>query len=143
MAVLTRSITDVTQAVVDLLEADQSLGLNHVWYGDQDRIPVTPSATVESGSLESALAGTGFWTSHEVTIYVMVYFAKITNQSELKKEGDEFAERVRDTVHQNKTLNGLVIHGNVTLMEPGVARRGGAKLRGTRLTIRYISKTLL
>lgn len=140
---LTENITQVTQAVVDLLEADQSLGLKKVWYGDQDRIPFTPCAAVESGSVESTLTATGFWTTHEVTIYVMVYFAKITSQSELKKECDQYAEQVRDAIHRNKTLNGRVIHGNITTMEPGVARRGGAKLRATRLTLRYITKTLI
>lgn len=143
MAVLTSDITTVTQAVVDLLEADQSLGLKKVWYGDQDRIPFTPCATVESGSVESDLAATGYWTTHEITIYVMVYFAKITNQSELKKETDQHAEKVRDTLHKNKNLNSIVVHGNVTSMEPGIARRGGAKLRATRMTLRYITKTLI
>jgi hypothetical protein len=141
MAVLTKNLTDITQAVVDLLEADQSLGLKKVWYGDQDRVPFTPCATVESGPMESQLTATGFFTTHEVTIYVMLYFAKITSQSELKKEADEWAEKVRDTIHKNKTLNGIVIHGNVTLIEPGIARRGGAKLRGTRMTVRYLSRT--
>jgi len=143
MAVLTDNITQVTQAVVDLLEADQSLGLRQVWYGDQDRIPFTPCAAVESGGIESTIGASSYWTSHEVTVFVMVYFAKITSQSELKKECDQYAEQVRDTIHKNKSLNGLVIHGNITTMEPGVARRGGAKLRATRLTIRYITKTFI
>lgn len=140
---LTDSITAITQAVVDLLEADQSLGLKKVWYGDQDRIPFTPCATVESGGMDSVLAATNYWTTHEVQVFVMVYFAKITNQSDLKRETDEFAEKVRDTVHRNKTLNGLVVHGNITRIDPGVARRGGAKLRATQLTIHYITKTII
>lgn len=141
MPTLTHNIVDITQAVVDLLEANQSLGLKKVWYGDQDRIPFTPCAAVESGGTESAVTATGFWTAHEVTIYVMVYFAKITSQSELKKEADQYAELVRNAIHTNKSLNGLVIHGNVMTMEPGIARRAGAKLRATRLTVRYLTKT--
>lgn len=143
MPTLTDNLVLVTQAVVDLLEADQSLGLQKVWYGDQDRVPFTPCAAVESGGTESAPPSPTYWTQHELTIYVMVYFAKITSQSELKKEADQYGEKVKDAIHRNKNLNGLVVHGNVTAVEPGIARRGGAKLRATRLTVRYISKTII
>jgi hypothetical protein len=141
MPVLTGNTTVVTQAVVDLLLANPQLGWKEVLYGDIDRIPKTPTICVESGAVELDWPPSpSFWTQHNFTVYAMCYFCKVVEQAQLKKEADAFAEAVRDVIHQNKTLNDIVIHGNVTLMEPGIARRGGAKLRTTRLTIRYISK---
>ncbi len=141
MPILTGDTTVVTQAVVDLLLANPQLGWKEVLYGDIDRVPKTPTICVESGSIElDWLPSPSFWTEHTFTVYAMCYFCKIVEQAQLKKEADAFAEAVRDVIHENKTLNDIVIHGNVTLMEPGIARRGGAKLRATRLTIRYISK---
>ena len=140
--VLTIDTTEVTQAVVDLLLANPQLGWKEVLYGDIDRVPKTPMITVESGPVESDWPpNPGFWTQHNFLIYVMCYFCKVVEQAQLKKEADSFAERVRDIIHLNKTLNGIVIHGNVTSFEPGIARRGGAKLRANRLTIKYVSKT--
>jgi hypothetical protein len=141
---LTLNVTDVTQAVVDLLVANPSLGAKEILYGDIDRVPKTPCITVESGQVESDWPPSpGFWTQHNINIFVMCYFCKVTEQAQLKKQADEFAEAVRDVIHSNKTLNDLVIHGNVVNFEPGIARRGGAKLRTNRLTIKYISKTRL
>lgn len=143
MVILTANLTDVTQAVTDLLLANQpTLGAKEILYGDIDRVPKTPTVTVESGAVESDWPpNPTFWTQHNFTVYVMCYFCKVVEQAQLKKEADAFAESVRDIIHLNKTLNGIVIHGNVTMFEPGIARRGGAKLRANRLTVRYISKT--
>lgn len=137
---LTKDPSDVCQALVDLLKSNVSLNLKEVYYGDQDRIPFTPCATVEASPTDIQNPQVNFYLEHRFNISIMVYFAQVVDQSQLKKDSDLFAEQVRDTIHQNKTLNGIIIHGNVTRMEPGVARRAGAKLRATRLTWEGLSK---
>lgn len=141
----------VAEAVKELLLANQDLGLREVWLGDPNRVPVTPSAAVVTGNTAiggGSPAGAGmslnYYTNHEFTIYVMVFYAKITsNPEELEQESNRYAEKVRNAIHSNKKLNGLVWQGWVRQIEPGVARRAGAKLRAHRLTIGYSSKTFI
>jgi hypothetical protein len=140
---LTKDPSEVCQAIIDLLKADVSLNLKEVYYGDQDRIPFTPCTTVEAAPTDIQNPVSNFYLEHRFNIAIMVYYAQIVDQSQLKKDSDLYAQQVRDAIHQNKTLNGIIIHGNVTRMEPGVARRSGAKLRAHRLTWEGLSKAMI
>jgi hypothetical protein len=140
----------IVDAVVSLLQSDNSIGLRDVWTEDPIRVPRTPSAAVLAGTITTgggSPTGTGmglsYYTNNQITIYVMVFFARIVENSVLSQEANRYASRVRDVIHTNKTLDGLVYQGWVTQIEPGVARRAGAKFRANRLTIVYSSKTFI
>jgi hypothetical protein len=149
--VATADASVVAQAVQDILEADLSLGLKHV-YGDiPDRITfgtpcvaVTTGPTSIGGGDNAGYPTLNYWTNHSFEIYVVVFHARVdTTREDTRKEADKFAEKVRDSIHQNKTLNGLVYQGWVTRIDPGTIGRGGGRFRAHRLTVRYDSKTLI
>ncbi len=143
---LTRSSSVAANSIKELLEANApSLGLKAVYYGDQDRIGITPCVTVEAGDVDLDITGTGMWMAVTINVGIMVYFAKIASDSKLKYESDIFAENIIDAIHQdaNKTLGGLVINGFIRQIQPGVAIRGGARLRAHRLSWRGISRAHL
>lgn len=150
-ALNTPDASRIVQAVGDLLQANQSLELKRVWVGDDPtRVPVWPSAAVLAGptatgggSPTGSGMGLNYYTNNNFTIYVLVFFAKVTQDEELQQAANKYAEQTRDALHENKTLNGLAYQGWVTLIEPGVARRQGAKFRANRLTVRYDSKTFI
>jgi hypothetical protein len=143
--------TDViVDAVKALLEANQSIGLKRVWADDPSRVPVVPSAAVVAGTTtsgEGSPTGAGmslnYYTNHRFTIFVMLFYAHIVENEQLQQETNRFAVQVRNVIHSNKTLNGLAYQGWVTQIEPGTARRGGAKFRASRLTVRYDAKTFI
>jgi hypothetical protein len=141
----------IADAVKTLLDADSNLSLRKTWLGDPVRVPITPSAAVVTGptiigggSPTGAGMSLNYYTNFEFTIYVMVFYAKITSDNEvLEQDSNRYAEQVRNTLHSNKTLNGLAWQSWVRQIEPGVARRAGAKLRAHRLTAVYSSKTFI
>ncbi len=127
-------LAEITQAVVDLLGADKSLGLSKVYYGDQAGIPEVPSATVEAGTAEREYTQTGLQTTRTVLVIIIIYHGKVADVQEIKKELDQFATAVETKLHTDSTLGGLVINGLVTSIEPGVAQVGRAQFYAHRLT---------
>ena len=140
---LTENPSEVAQHIIDMLEGTPSLGLTAVYYGDQERIPSTPCAAVETGPLNRTLAGASFRTDNTITIFVLLYLAKLQDVQATRKQVDELAEAVMDVLHADINMGGLVIHGHVTSMEPGYAIRGGALMRAARITWTGLSKTSL
>lgn len=127
------SLSEITQAVIDLLESDESLGLSKVYYGDQAGIPLVPSATVEPGTAERSYNQTGLQTNRTVPIIIVVYHGKLADVQTVKKELDDLAQAVEDKLHEDNTLGGLVISGIVTSLEPGIASAGKVQFYAHRL----------
>jgi hypothetical protein len=147
----TSNASEVAQAVKDILEADLSLGLSKVFGDIPDRIAVeTPCAAVTTGATTSGGGDNAgyptlnYSTYHNFEIYVVVFYARVdTTRDETRKAADRYAEQVRDSLHKNKDLNGLVYQGWVSRIEPGTIGRGGGRFRAHRLTCNYTSKTLI
>lgn len=128
------SLSAITQAVVDLLAGDSTLGLSKVYYGDQAGIPEVPSATVEVGSADRQYTQTGLQTTRTIPVIIVIYHAKVGDVQIIKKDLDDFAQSVEDKLHTDSTLGGLVINGLVTSIEPGLASVGRAQFHAHRLT---------
>lgn len=127
------SLSAITQAVVDLLSADTSLGLSKVYYGETAGIPLVPSATVEVGTSERQYTQTGLQTTRTVPIIIVIYHGLVADSQIIKKELDDFAQAVENKLHLDSTLGGLVINGLVTSIEPGAATVGQAQYYAHRL----------
>jgi hypothetical protein len=139
---MTGDPSEVTLAIKDLLQDNQQmLGLNGIYYGDQERIPTTPAVAVEAGPYTAELMPSR--VRHNFSVFLLIYHSKLQDGQTTKLECDQFAERVRDLLHGHRTLDGLVIHGFVSAMDPGYALRAGALLRANRVTWDAISHTVL
>lgn len=138
--------TEVTQAVFDRLNLNKAqLGLVAVYYGDQEKVPEVPAATVEAGTTSSTLAGAGLngVVNNVFRNFILIYNSRIGDTQLTKKEAELLAESVRDLLHTDVTFGGLVIHSFVTSIEPGYANRGGVLYRSARITWEGQSKTLI
>lgn len=137
--------TDViTEAVFDKLVVNKSaLGLQDVWYGDQDRMPRTPACAVEPGPKARQHNGTPRRFLVEIDVYVMLYVEKIQDTQENEREMVRLAEETEEVLHSDARLGGLVVHSFVLTSEPGYVTRGGTLLRATRLTFRTTSQKQL
>ncbi len=124
----------ITQAIVDLLEGDASLGLKEVYYGDQGGIPLSPSATVELGNKTRDYNQTGLMTNVIPQIIIVIYHGLVADVQIIKKELDQFVQAVEDKLHVDNTLGGLVISGIVSSVEPGTAIIGSAQFYAHRMT---------
>jgi hypothetical protein len=121
--------------------AKETLGIEQVFYGDQDLIGATPAVAVETGPLTQTLAGVSYRTENTFVVFFLVYHGELRNKQATKKACEELAEAIRTEVNANLTLDGLVLQGNVTNIEPGYAIRSNTMMRTTRISWTGISKT--
>lgn len=139
---LTDKNSVVTQAIVDWLRDDwdkYAATLDDIYFGDQARYARFPSISVESGPLVRDLNQTGLQQRISFTMYVLVFHGGLKEAELRKKEVDEVTELVVERLQANRQLDGLIIHGHVTNVEPGFAQRGGQLLTTHRITWEGIS----
>lgn len=137
---LTKDATVVSQNILDTLESNKVvLGLRGTYYGLQNLIPEYPAACVESGTKNRIMR---MARKHEIIIrtHIMVYHSEVQSSEVTKKEVEQFAEAIENKLHEDNTLDGLVIWGYVTSIDHGVARRDDVMLRAARLTWEGLSR---
>ena len=122
----------VAQALVDLLKDNWSgigvLEKRDVYYGDQLLYPRFPSVAVEASPQERELQQTGLQQRIRFSMAILAVHGGLKGLSERRKDTDEFAERVVDQIHTDRTLGAIVINGNISSIEPGFVSRGGSLL---------------
>ena len=125
-------------------DAKVDLGVQDVFYGDQNRIPRTPAICVEAGEKERELNGAPRRTLVDVTLYVLIYHGAIQSVQLNLEEVDSLAEEVESLIHQDPQFidpndaSGFpaqVIHSLVTRVEAGYQMRSNTIFRATRLTV--------
>lgn len=130
----------VTQAIVDVLETNKvALGLAEIYYGPQGLIPEFPAAEVSSLPMTREIKNIH---QYQLTLRssVLILFGKIQAVETNTKGSEEKAEAVQDQLHLDNTLDGNVLFGYITRIEPGVAIRKATPLRATRLIFEGISR---
>jgi hypothetical protein len=111
------------------------LGLQKVWYGDDDElIPETPAVLIVPSTKDRELTNTGHTTLNSFHFVLTVFHSRLTSSNVTRKECDALAEALEDHLHANKRLNGLLLHSHVQRSEYGVAARGTVLMKATRLT---------
>lgn len=129
------TLVDVTQALVDKIEDHRvALGVEAVFYGDQNRVAVTPTIAVDPGSKSRVLNGAPRRTMTTFEVFVMIYHARVQDTQVTRKEADALAEAIEDLIHQDRTLGGGLIHCMVDKVESGYSFRSGTMYRSSRLT---------
>jgi hypothetical protein len=146
---LTDRVSVLSEYVHDLLTTNADmLGLEVVYDGDQKLIHKTPAVAVEAGGKQRELVGMPTQTNANMTIYVMVYVGKVNNTQSNYRDALLLAETIEDLLHADRDpetgrpLQGLLIWGMVTAVEPGFAQRGNTVYRTTRLTYEGFSKVV-
>jgi hypothetical protein len=133
----TKSIVETVDRIKVILEAEQeNLGIMAVYYGRTEKIPDYPAICVEGGTKRRALSGEGASRKFAIDLAVelYVYFGTIDSAQENTRENELLTERVEDVLHQHFSLDGAVIFGFVTRIEPGVSYRGETMVKVSRIT---------
>ena len=140
-----RIIDILNDGGIDVLGEDAT-----VLYGDQNRVPTTPTICVEPGETNRTLAGVPKRTENQLVAYIIIYYAKVDTNQQTKRDTDKYAEGIVRYLDDNLTLElngdgGIVIHGHVTNINPGYTfRNQGSTLMNTvRLTWVGKTKTIL
>jgi hypothetical protein len=140
--------SEIAQRILTLLETNKtSFGeFATVFYGDQDKLPTTPTICIEAGVMERSLAsaqGPAGRTLNECTCYIIVYYAKVDSNQVTKLAGETTSEAVAAFLDTNPQLllagiDPKVIHGFVRVIDHGYIRKD-TLMYGSRLT--WVGKT--
>jgi hypothetical protein len=140
----TDSLVTVSDAIVAKLEEHlEELGLNDVFFGDQDLIPRSPAVCVEPGDKVRDLQGATRRTENVFTIYLLVYHSEVRSPQSNRRDADSLAEAIETLLHGDATLGGLVRHCYVIKIESGYSRKSNALMRSSRITFEARNMTML
>lgn len=122
-----------------------------VYYGDQDKVPVSPAICIEPGVKNRQWPATPtLMTQNTFEIHFLLYHVRMdSSNEETKQAADLLADLVEEYLNiQHVRLkdadgNDLVIHGHVVNNDPGYITRGTSRWHASHLTWRGLSKTQL
>jgi len=141
---LTDSLVAVADVIYDKLTANmESLGLAGVLYGDQELLPSSPIACVESDNKTRDLRGATRRTDNVMTVFVLLYHSEVRSPQSNRRDSDLLAERVEALLHLDPTLGGIVTHSYATQLTSGYVVKNGQLLRASRITFQATSVTSL
>jgi hypothetical protein len=146
---LTDSMYVVAKYLEKLLTDNQAtLGFADVFYGDQDRIPRTPAACVETGEKSRELVGAPRRTEVTITNYILVYHNPVKSVETIREEDDLLSELVESLVHQDPQMKDAegedqVIDSLVTSVESGYQQKSNTLFRASRITVEARSRVQL
>lgn len=146
MPELSDSLYLISQEMLTILRNEKDgLGIVDVWDGDQQLIPNYPAVCVETGSKQRELFATATSAQNTFTIYLMLYYSLITDDSQvIRSKAIELAEKLEHVLHTlYSNLNGRVIFGYVQEINPGYTQRKNGLTHVVRLTWQAITKTRL
>lgn len=132
---LVTGLYEIGLLIKNKLSANQNaLGIQQVFYGDQDRVNTTPIACVETDTKTGDLTGAQRQVTYEVKVFVLLYVAKVGSSQENRAEVDALATQVETVLNADANLGGAIIHGYVTSIEAGYATKTDSVVRAIRIT---------
>lgn len=141
---LTASLVEVSESLYNKFEAAKgTLGIGAVFYGDQNRLPVTPALCVEPDGKTNTLKSAFRVIAIEFKVYVLLYHGSVTSPQDNRRAADALAEAVETLIHADRTLGGLVTHCMVDEVASGYITKGSTLIRSSRLTFSAISQNQL
>lgn len=138
--------SEVAQRIYDLLVASKVAlyGADAMlFYGDQNKIPVSPTICVEAGTVDRPLVGAmgpQGRVENAFTTYILIYHGRIQDVQVTKKEAEAYAEATAAFLDNNPRLvlgdgpDGKLIHGYCKTIDHGYANRNGTLMYGSRIT---------
>ena len=133
--------SEIIQALIDKVEGESGqMGFQAVYYGDQAVIPATPVLCIGASVVDTELQPSRL--NHDVHAYLLIYHGKIQDVQKNQKEADELAEDLRDFLHLDPQLGGLIIQGYIQRMESGYARRENSLMSTHRMTWHAMTRTV-
>jgi|SRR3989304_7313350 len=129
-------IEEVLDFVHNVLDTNKvALGLGYVAYGTEELLPQYPAAVVTPGPQQTSLHATRQFRN-DFVLEIWVLHAKLSiSRRERTKEDLELVTAIKNKLHEDKTLSGNVVFGQVTARTPSViyVREGSDPVVTTRM----------
>lgn len=121
-----------------------SLGLNAAYYGDQNNIPVAKAAVVMPGikrRVQEGVGGPGGRSRNYMEVLIFIHNSTVGDEGTQRLVTDQLAEAVEALLHADVTVGGIIIHGFVENMDPGITFINGSQFRTVQMTYTGQTKT--
>lgn len=141
---LSDSLVSFTTFIYNLILTNKTaLGIQAVFYGDQQKIAVTPTVCIESDFKNRTINGLPRRTDNQLSAFVLVYHSPVQDTQVTRKQVDQLAEAIEALIHTDARMGGLVIHSLVTQTQSGFSDRAQQMFRSCRLTVQGMSQSQL
>lgn len=135
---LTDKTTVLATYIQNLINTNKvPLGLDDVLYGEQNNIPKALTAVVQAGRKNRIVQGAAMPGGNSLvtmTVVIMIYNSSSGAEAVERLAVDQLAEAVETLLHSDTTMGGLIIHGFVEMIDPGVSFKAGSQFRATQMT---------
>lgn len=142
MVLITKN-SELVDYTIQLLTDHLELGLQDVFYGDQDFLPRSPAACVEPNNKKQELKGAPRRTEVTLSVYVIVYFSHIRDTEVNRRDADLLSEAIEAVLHLDAQCGGRVIHSMVTENASGWATKSSTPIRASRLSFEATTQAQL
>lgn len=144
--------SQVAQRIFDIIQGKKVTLLGaagSLYYGDQNKLPTTPTVCVEAGTTDRDLKAAQFMVLNTHECYILVYHSKVQPIETNKKESEVIAEGIAKELDGNPTLigpanePGIVTNGFCSRIDPGYAVKDGTLYKAVRIQWNGTTKTRL
>lgn len=149
---LSDSTLEVAERFFEILDLSKAeLGVQDVWFGDQQLVPRVPALCVEPGTERRQIQGVPDMTLMQIETGLYLYHSKVDRTQQLaRRECNTFAQRIKNFLHVNHLrlysedgLRQLTIHGFCTELDPGYSYRQGSLFNAVQMIWTSTTKTSL
>jgi len=141
---LTNSLVAFADAVKALIEANMDdLGIEWVFYGDQQKLPGSPVVCVEPDLKTNDLHAAKRQVEIVLRCQVLVYTSEVTSGEENRRNADLLSESIEAVLHLDPTVGGLCIHSIVDSVTSGYASKAGTLVKADRIQFSGLSQSRL
>lgn len=141
---LATNMSQIAEYLVTLINTNRvSLGVDNVYYGDQQKLDAGVIVCVEPDEKVRILKGATRRTDLTFTLQIFVYHSLLQSPITSRKQNDICAEAVETLIHSYPRLGGLAIHSLVTTIQSGVVTKSNSLVRASRLQFEAKSEQIL
>jgi hypothetical protein len=133
-----------TSYLQGVMEASQvELGLNAVFYGDQNKIPAAYTLCIEPDDMSNEYAGVPRKMDVEVNILFILYVDRLQSVQLNRFEADQKIEAIQNKLHEDPQVNEMAIDSYVRRMESGYVQKEESIIRASRLLFQIRTRQFL
>lgn len=128
-------LADFLTALLEANEEDLGIAEDSIYYGDQEKIPKSPTVCVEPDMTTRTLDGAPRRAFMIIRIYIFIYHGEVRDPQYNRRDSDLLAEKVSRLIHENPYMGGKVIDSMITEAQSGYSTKQNSLMRSHRLQL--------
>lgn len=134
----------VTNAVYQTVLTNKTpLGLQDVWFGEQNKIPRLPAVCVMGDTRQREDRGAPRLVTNTFSVRCDLYVVKVEPTESMHQQVLTLADDLEVVLHADLTFDGVVLGSLVRSSEIGIADKSGTRYHTARLTLELVNRTML